>query len=189
MEFLRTFVAIDIKVEPLLRKKWGEIKSLLCNDSIKWVDEHTIHLTLFFLGDTPQDQVKEIAQSLELHLRDILSFRVTVNGLGFFGNKNQPKVIWAGVTESKPLFQLKENVNHALLNLGFDDPNEKFSPHLTLGRVKQIKSSDSLITYINRNKHEILQEVVIDKVIFYQSILKPTGPIYKPLKEIKLLSL
>lgn len=189
METLRTFVAIDVKVESALEKKWSELKSLLRNDSIKWVDDQTIHLTLFFLGDTPISQIDEIAQKLEIQLRKTSSFRITLNGLGVFGNRDVPKVIWVGILESQQLFQLKKEVDLTLSTFGFNDTHGKFSPHITLGRVKHMKSSDTLKSYINRNKSEILQEVEVDRVIFYQSILTPTGSIYKLLKEIKLHSL
>jgi 2'-5' RNA ligase len=189
METLRTFIAIDVKVEPTLKKKWVELKTLLYNDSIKWVNEQTIHLTLSFLGDTPIGQIENIAHQLELNLKKTSTFRITLNGFGFFGKSSSPKVIWVGISESQNIAQLRKIVNSTLSTLGFDDSQGKFSPHITLGRVKQIKSSIELVNYINRNKSEILQDAKIDSVFFYQSILKPTGSIYKPLREIKLLSL
>ncbi len=168
METLRTFIAIDIQVESALKKKWTELKLLLHNDSIKWVDEHTIHLTLFFLG--------------------VQAFKITLNGLGVFGNPNQPKVIWVGISESKELFKLKEIINQTVSLFGYHEPNGKFSPHITLGRVKQVRTPVELTNYIDKNRLEVFQEVEIGRVIFYQSILTTTGPIYKPLQEIKLLS-
>lgn len=189
METLRTFIAIDVEVVPALKKKWTELKLLLHNDSVKWVNEHTIHLTLFFLGDTPISQIDKIANHLELAISKAQPFKITLNGLGIFGNGNQPKVIWIGISESKELFKLKEIINQTILLLGYNEPNGNFSPHLTLGRVKQIRSSIELTNYIDKNRFEVFQEVEIGRVIFYQSLLTTTGPIYKPLKEIKLLSL
>lgn len=189
METLRTFIAIDVEVGSALKKKWTELKLLLRNDSIKWVDEHTIHLTLFFLGDTPISQIEKIASHLELVISNVQSYKITLNGLGVFGNRNQPKVVWVGISESKELFKLKEIINQTILLLGYREHKENFSPHITLGRVKQIKSSIELINYIDKNRLEVFQEIEIGRVIFYQSLLTPAGPIYKPLKEIKLLSL
>ena len=189
MESIRTFIAVDVNVEDELKEKWLELKSLLHNDRIKWVDENTIHLTLFFLGETPINRIDEISKRLELSLKKTPSFKIILSGLGFFGNRLLPKVIWVGISESKPLFNLKEIINSTISGLGFDEPHGKFSPHITLGRVKQIKSSDELINYINTNMSTTFQIAEIDKVVFYQSILTPTGPTYKLLKEIKLLSL
>lgn len=189
MESLRTFIAIDVKVETMLKSKWHELKSILRTDSIKWVDEQSIHLTLFFLGDTPTDMISSISKKLECELQNFSSFKLRLQGFGTFGNPQMPKVIWIGLSTSEQLLLLKEKVNAIISDFGFDEPNGKFSPHLTLGRVKHIKSSNELRTFISSNKSEILQETVIDKVIFYQSTLRPEGPIYKPLKVVKLLSL
>jgi RNA 2',3'-cyclic 3'-phosphodiesterase len=189
MESLRTFVGINVKVDQILLRKWQEIKSLLRNDSIKWVDEQTLHLTLFFLGETPSDKIETIAKTIELEIKNIPSFKIVLQGFGVFGNPKNPKVIWAGIAKSEQLFQLKKIVSSTIIPFGFDEPDGKFSPHFTLGRIKQQKSTIDLINYINLNKTEVLQEVVVDKVIFYQSILKPSGPVYIPIKEIKLLSL
>lgn len=189
MDNLRTFVAIDIKVEPSLKSKWEELKLLLRNDSVKWVDERTIHLTLFFLGETTPLQVKEVTRELEIALKDTQTFSIQITGLGLFGNPSNPKVIWAGIADSKPLQQLKEKVDIALLRQGFEDTQNKFSPHLTLGRIKHINSANELNNFTKTNKAIHFYDVGVGSVIFYQSILTPNGPIYKPLKEIKLLSL
>ena len=188
METLRTFVAIDVKVEQMLKRKWQELKTLLKNDSIKWVDEHSLHLTLFFLSNTPIDTIDEIAQKLDQELQKTSSLKIKLQGVGTFGNPNLPRVIWVGISKSEQLLVLMKAVRAAISSFGFDEPDGDFSPHFTLGRVKQLKSTIELINYINSNKSEILQEAEIDKVIFYQSILTPKGPEYKTLKEIKLLS-
>lgn len=189
MDNLRTFIAIDVKVEPSLKTKWDELIQLLRNDTVKWVDERTIHLTLFFLGETTPLQVKELTHDLEAVLKNTQPFSIQITGLGLFGNPSNPKVIWAGIADSKPLQQLKEKVDIALLRQGFEDTQSKFSPHLTLGRIKHIKSANELNNFTKSNRTLHFFDIEVAKVIFYQSILTPSGPIYKPLKEIKLLSL
>lgn len=189
MENLRTFVAIDINVEPLLKSKWEDLKILLRNDTVKWVDVRTIHLTLFFLGETTPLQVKEISKKLELVTKTIKPFILKINGLGLFGNPINPKVVWAGVSESQQLHLLKEIIDKTLLSEGFEDTQSKFSPHLTLGRIKHIKSANELNSFIRSNKSLHFFDVEVSKIIFYQSILTSNGPIYKPIKEFKLLSL
>ncbi len=188
MDTLRTFVAIDVKVDRVLDGKWKELKTLLKDDSIKWVDEQSLHLTLFFLGNTPIDLIDQIAQKLELGLRGFSSFQIKLQGFGLFGSPNLPRIIWVGMAKSDCLFSLMKIVRASVLSFGFEEPAGDFSPHFTLGRVRQLKSSTDLINYINKNNSKIVQEAEVKSVIFYQSVLTPTGPVYKPLKEIKLLS-
>lgn len=189
MELIRTFVAIDLKPNQILMEKWQELKLLLENESVKWVDGQSLHLTLFFVGETSINMADEISQKLEIELKDIPSFKIKVQGFGVFGSPKRPGVIWAGVEKSEPLFDLMKVVRSSISRFGFNEPDGNFSPHFTLGRVRQQISPIDLNHYININKSKVLQEIIVNRVIFYKSILKPTGPIYKPLKEIKLLSL
>jgi RNA 2',3'-cyclic 3'-phosphodiesterase len=188
-ETLRTFIAIDVKVENSLSSKWTELKTLLRNDNIKWVDDRLLHLTLFFLGDTSNVIVNVISSKLQVELKKIPAFNLNLQGLGYFGNSSSPRVLWVGISRSEQLMQLHSVVTDCVSVFGFDVANEKFSPHLTLGRVKHIASTDKLISLINQSKGLQFQQAVIDKVTFYQSILRPQGPIYKPLSEFKLPSL
>jgi len=189
MESLRTFIAIDVKVEKELKSKWLELKTALRNDNIKWVDENSLHLTLFFLGNTPFDLIDSIGHKLDSELHGIHSFSIKIQGFGTFGNPKSPRVIWAGISKSEQLKGLKETVGGAISSSGFYEQEGAFSPHFTLGRVKQMHPSDELLSFINRNGSIVLQEVEVKEVVFYQSILKPNGPVYKPLKTVKLLSL
>lgn len=189
MESLRTFVAINVKVETELATRWKELKKLLLNDNIKWVNEGSLHLTLFFLGNTPTNKVDTIKQSLERELQNFTSFNITIKGFGTFGHPKSPKVIWAGIANAEKLNQLNRIVSGVIMQLGFEIQSERFSPHFTLGRVKQMRLPNGLANFINKNESDILQEVKVDEVIFYQSILRPSGAVYKPLKIIKLPSL
>lgn len=173
----------------MLKNKWTELKQLLQNDCIKWVNEDTIHLTLFFIGETRTTQIDEIATRLEHGLIKTSSFKIVLKGITYFGNSSSIKVIWAGISESFQLLELKEVIDNALISVGYEKPAGKFTPHITLGRAKQANLSHGFHNFNKSNRDLIIQENVIDRVIFYQSILKPSGPTYKPLKEIKLLSL
>ena len=189
MKSQRTFVAINVKVETTLATKWKELKNLINTDIIKWVNEDSLHLTLFFLGDTPTDKIDTIKQNLERELQNFTSFNITIKGFGTFGHPKSPKVIWVGIANTEKLNQLNRIVSGAIMPLGFEAQSESFSPHFTLGRVKQIRFPNGLANFINKNESVVLQEAKVDEVIFYQSILKPSGAVYKPLKTIKLPSL
>jgi len=188
METIRTFIAIDVEVENNLKVKWRELKSLLRSDSIKWVDEHSLHLTLFFLGDTEIKTAEKISEKLEDKIHGTLQFKIILRGLGIFGNHNSPKVIWTGISKSQDLRDIKIKVNDIVTSVGFEVEKMNFSPHFTLGRVKHIEQPEILKSFVLNNKTEFIQESLIKSVIFYKSELRPSGPIYTPIKTIKLLS-
>jgi len=188
METIRTFIAIDVEVENNLKVKWRELKSLLRSDSIKWVDEHSLHLTLFFLGDTEIKTAEKISEKLEDEIHGTLQFRINLQGWGIFGNHNSPKVIWTGISVSQDLKDIKNKVSNVVTSFGFEKEHRVFSPHFTLGRVKHIEQPEILTSFIQNNKTEFIQESLISSVVFYKSELKQSGPIYTPIKTIKLLS-
>jgi 2'-5' RNA ligase len=148
METIRTFVAIDVYAQDCLQFKWKELKNLLQNDSIKWVDEKSLHLTLFFLGETSGSIVKEISQKLETELQRVKSFDITLQGFGTFGKTNSPKVLWVGITKSDQLSQLKNIVSSAVSSFGFQEQQGVFFPHFTLGRVRHLPGAVELNTLL-----------------------------------------
>lgn len=189
MDTIRVFIAIDVKVESKLEAKWNELRNLLRNNRIKWVDKDSLHLTLFFLGETPANLIEDISKKLETELKSTATFSIKLQGFGTFGQTHSPKVIWADIIKSEPLNALKLVVSKVITQFGFADQHGSFSPHFTLGRIKHIESKNELARFINLNKTMDLQTNEVNKIVIYQSILKPSGPVYKPLKSITLPSL
>jgi 2'-5' RNA ligase len=182
MSTLRTFIAIDVPVEDRLRKGWATLRNQLLRENIKWVDDRMLHLTLFFMGDTAESGIAEIADRLDERVSALRSFPVKLRGLGTFGHPANPRVIWVGLEDCPPLIELKKHVNEVVTPLGFGEEEREFAPHITLGRVKGIRNIGVFRECMAVHRQTFYQESLIDKVIFYQSILKAEGSVYKPLK-------
>lgn len=185
MDNLRTFIGIDIKPSDDLLGVFYKLKNVLKDDSIKWVDTSTLHLTLLFLGETENNQVNQISIELEKTLQLFIQFSIKIKGLGTFGRPD-PKVIWAGFEPNDLLLALKHKVDETLLPFGFEDENKVYSPHLTLGRVKFLKNKQQLQNTLQVYKDKAFQDVLVDKVIFYQSTLTNKGALYRPIKVFPL---
>jgi 2'-5' RNA ligase len=74
-----------------------------------------------------------------------------------------------------------------LKDAGFKLEDRPYRPHLTLGRIKSLKDTNTLKTALEKYKDKPIQQVNVEEVILYESILKPTGPIYKPEGKYSLL--
>jgi len=59
-------------------------------------------------------------------------------------------------------------------------------PHLTLGRIKFIKDKQMFQKIIDETKGISFQEIIVDKFILYESVLKKEGPVYLALKTFQL---
>ena len=125
---LRLFVGIGFPPELKLRL------SLLCSGvpGAKWVDPGNFHVTLRFIGEISEDLAADVDDALSrLRAR---RFTLQIAGTGVFGDK--PRSLWAGIERSPELVGLRDNIEQALIRVGLPPEARKFSPHVTLARLR-----------------------------------------------------
>jgi len=111
----------------------------------RWVDVENYHLTLRFIGDVEGHVADEIASALDRVNRP--AFSLALSGVGAFGGK-KPHSIWAGVTPSPDLFALQAEIERICQRLGLPADHPKFTPHVTLARLKNA-NLDQLAQYLS----------------------------------------
>ncbi|MDX8527323.1 RNA 2',3'-cyclic phosphodiesterase [Mesorhizobium sp. MSK_1335] len=99
----------------------------------RWIDVENYHLTLRFIGDVEGHVADEIANALDRVHRP--SFQMTLAGVGAFGGK-KPHAVWAGVSASPDLTALQGEIDRICQRLGLPADPRKFSPHVTLARLR-----------------------------------------------------
>jgi 2'-5' RNA ligase len=179
----RTFVALEIKenIKELLAGVQQKIGSEV--GGIKWVKPKNIHLTLKFLGPTREDKIEAISEVLENTTGGLTRFNVSVSGLGAFPSSNNPKVVWAGLKADEVLYKLQKDIDISLEPLGFARGKRLFSPHLTIGRVRDSRAKKKLRVAFEQIRTE-LGSFEAEKITFYKSDLVPEGPVYTVLKNV-----
>jgi 2'-5' RNA ligase len=186
MSMLRTFIAVDLPEDV----KAGIAKSVsplrpLCR-SIRWVRTEGMHLTLKFLGEIPKEQLQSVTAALEAALSGQPSFRFRLSGMGGFPNLRRPRVLWIGVPEGhEPLRKLAGVVEKALVPCGFPPEKRRFSPHLTIGRVKSPGGIQAVLDRLPDIDYTS-DPITAGAVKVMRSQLKPTGAEYSALKIIPL---
>ena len=178
---IRTFVAIKIKPKVEFLEFHDQFKSLLRNEKIKWVGKDNFHLTLRFLGNTSQEQVRELDLGLAQIAEKLNSFNLSINGLGNFKSKGQPRVFFAKLDEAEQLQKLADEIESLAVSLGFEAEHKIFRPHLTLARIKHIQDKQQFYKIIEEYSERYFQIIEVKEFVFYQSVLTPDGPIYKPI--------
>lgn len=104
--------------------------------AVKWVPIGGVHLTLKFLGAAPPAQVDLIRLALAQALGALRAPRVRLAAPGVFPGPQRPRVLWAGLAgELEALAVVQRRVEQALDLLGYP-PEGRFTPHLTLGRLR-----------------------------------------------------
>lgn len=101
----------------------------------RWVGEDGFHLTVAFIGDVERPTAE--AAERALGLVSAASFDLSLSGLGVFPLRGPPKVLWAGVAPCPELLALRRAVRSRLDRSGVPVDRRRFSPHVTLGRLRQ----------------------------------------------------
>ena len=99
----------------------------------RWLTDDQLHLTLRFIGEVTEDVGHDIDDAL-LTIR-APAFELELSGVGEFGGNNS-RALWAGVRANGALVHLQKKVETALQRIGLEPETRKFSPHVTLARLK-----------------------------------------------------
>ncbi len=182
----RLFVAIKLKPDENFLRIYYFLKQNLKHDLIRWVEPDKLHLTLKFLGETPNEKIPQIKQLLSDFVKDKKRFEIAFNKVGIFGSSYNPRVIWFGIKNNQQIKEMGENILLHFHENGFRSDRQNFVPHLTVGRIKKIENKKFFQSVIDKVKEEEIQKFDIEEIILYQSILKPTGPVYITLGRYRL---
>lgn len=188
-ESLRTFIGVKIEPHPPSLNLMNSLKKSLADEKIKWVEPDKMHLTLKFLGDTSPSQVEKIKTILRETGENFSAFDFNLKGVGFFKRNRQPKVLFVNIDNIQVLKQLAHEIDTKISAIGFEKEKREFKPHLTLGRIKYLKNKAQFYKTVEEFSNSFIQQVKINEIIFYQSILKPDGPEYKSLLKVELNSI
>jgi 2'-5' RNA ligase len=63
-------------------------------------------------------------------------FSMRIKGLGFFPPRGAPRVLWAGIEKNQQLLLIRNKVESCLVRIGLEPEGRKFSPHITIARLK-----------------------------------------------------
>jgi len=182
----RTFIAIDIVASDKLKEVYELARYRMRLERINWVPVGNLHITINFLGDTEEELLADIAKSIENTINRYNHFELILRSFGIFKNLRDIRVIWLGCDPCPILQQLKKELDINLSGLGFGPEIREFSPHLTLGRVRDIHQSNQLVQLITKYKDVEFQKQCIDRIVLYESKLTPAGPEYIPIQTFSL---
>jgi 2'-5' RNA ligase len=184
---VRCFVCVEIVNQPNIIKIKTILDHLSSFQGIRPVKPNQLHLTMKFLGEVPETKLSPIEN--ELRRITLPAFDIEFSHLGVFPNERRPSVIWVGLSSGKSqLITLAREVDERLSKIGFPKEKRKFSPHLTVGRIKKLYPDEqqNLVDYIHSNVMMVGEKEILESFIFKKSTLTPQGAIYENLAEFLL---
>ena len=180
----RAFIAVEVPVSLELENFSRAVRDT--NADLKMVNLVNVHLTLKFLGDIDKSLVPEIQAVMNHALAGIRPFSMKLRGTGAFPNLNRMSVIWAGMENADPLVTIAEKIDAGLKPLGFQPERRKYSPHVTIARVRAGRNRDRLVDVIARFSDTDFGAVPVSRILLKKSVLTPGGPIYSDIIGVEL---
>jgi len=185
---IRVFISLTVsdKVQSIIADIQAELKEYPDNQ-VTWTKPHLTHLTLKFLGDVEEKDLHLISTCLNNISNYSSPIRLNLTTTGVFPTIKNPNVMWIGVGGSEALQILKSNVENKLSSQGFQKDAHELVPHLTLGRIRKLKTGTKMI---ERFRSISIPPIVwmVNDVKLMSSRLTPTGVNYKTLSIATLKS-
>ncbi len=177
---IRAFIAVTLAksiVEQIAKIYWAGQET---RADIRWVRWEGLHVTLKFLGNINRHQIEPVLAVMHETAQGCRPFNVVAQGIGTFPNLHRPQTVWVGL-QGQELNTLKVALENALIPLDFPSDARKFTPHLTLGRVRSLQGWEHLLPMIKAHAQTVFGESTIRHMTLYQSDLRPEGAVYTPL--------
>jgi RNA 2',3'-cyclic 3'-phosphodiesterase len=186
MSLLRAFIAIELPkhLQDAIEKQTSHLRQALGNEIVRWVPAQNMHLTLKFLGDIATSHVDFLKQLLAREADTHPQFEFQIGGLGSYPTSRRPRVLWAGLRAPAGLTSLQKSIEAGTSRLGYEQDEHAFSPHLTLGRVRQSISPaemQKIRTALNTIQLGNIGTARVDSIHLFKSDRQPSGSIYTKL--------
>jgi 2'-5' RNA ligase len=178
---MRLFIALGLPQE--VREELARLQGRLRGLPVRWADPAGVHLTLQFIGETPEASAPALLEALAG--LPAAPFPLRLDGQGAFPNLRQPRVLWVGLGgDLTALGRLQAAVLAATAPLGFAPEARPFRPHLTLGRVRQdagLEERRAVGRAVEGAAPPAPLSWQAGAPTLYQSTLTPAGAVYTPL--------
>ncbi|MGB2987478.1 MAG: RNA 2',3'-cyclic phosphodiesterase [Phycisphaerae bacterium] len=183
---MRLFVAIELSDE--VRSGLAKVQKDLAAtcDGVRWIPSHQLHLTAKFLGEVPDRDVAKVGEAIAQAAAGSAPFDMEIADCGCFPPRGPVRIVWVGANETTgALAGCVEAVETELGRLGFPKERKRFSPHITIGRVREDRSGGCLRAAVEAHSFSSMQ-ASISFITLMSSVLSPKGPTYTPVRKADL---
>ena len=115
-------------------------------------------------------------------------FQLALESVGTFPGSGLPRVVWVGIGGGQAgAAAAHHGIETRLTALGVPTETRTFRPHLTLGRVREIRGTQAAeLVKAARGLRIDPVPALVESLTLYRSYLSPKGPRYEPLTRTPL---
>jgi len=185
----RLFIAIRLPHDESFLTALSDLRSVSNKlDKINWIRPDNLHITLKFLGETKPELIPSIENKIVGLISGISPFTITLNRIGAFGSRYQPRIIWIGSKDTiKEIDYLHKGLEKQMQTLGYKHSFGNFVPHATIARIHNINDKKFFWKQIESHTHLFNFNFQVKEIILFESILHNLySPEYKIIKKFEL---
>ena len=185
-KLLRTFLAIPVPRD--VSSKKNMLYSTLENvdGDINWVKNAQLHLTMKFLGHTPESAINDVIDHIEKITPNMNPFDLKIEETGCFPVPTRPRILWLGLKGNLVLLKsMVESIENVLEPLGFPKDSRDILPHITLARIKYPQKHTPNVDPFLKSSYDPI-DFPVDRMQFFSSELLPSGAVHTILKTFPL---
>ncbi|KAA5607426.1 RNA 2',3'-cyclic phosphodiesterase [Roseospira marina] len=149
----------------------------------RWVAADNLHMTLRFLGEVDPAGAEDL--DAELRMMRAAPPTVSLQGIGTFGQGRKIHTLWVGAHREPALVHLRDRVEAAAVRAGFAPEGRKFTPHVTLARLKA-PDATRLEGFIGAYNDRAFPPFTATEVVLFESHLTRDGAQYEALERYPL---
>ena len=154
---------------------------------VRWVRLDGLHLTLRFLGPTPDPQVQLAREATRTAGANATAFDLVIGGSGTFPPVGRPRALWLGIREGADrLAGLAAAVDEALVRAGWQAEDRPFRAHLTLARADGVPAAGAVAARLLERAGSAQIPARIDRIVLFESLTGGGPARYEPLEEVPL---
>lgn len=182
---MRLFIGLDVPWQ-ISRNLELLLKLLKPKAQIAWSPLGNLHVTSKFIGEWPESRLDELKAALDTVARPG-ALDITIQGIGWFPNPHQPRILYAGIRGPAGLTELAVSAETVCDSLGVKSERRDYQPHLTLARVRTPKPLFELKRAIAELPDDNFGKFQAKEFYLYNSELRPQGSIYTKLATYSLI--
>jgi len=185
-KLLRTFLAVPVPRD--VSSKKNMLYSTLENvdGDINWVKNAQLHLTMKFLGHTPESAINDVIDHIEKITPNMNPFDLKIEETGCFPVPTRPRILWLGLKGNLVLLKsMVESIENVLEPLGFPKDSRDILPHITLARIKYPQKHTPNVDPFLKSSYDPI-DFPVDRMQFFSSELLPSGAVHTILKTFPL---